>query len=106
MRSELLQQVLEQQHLLGVDLLGGGPVEPPQQALELMLKLFDGAGVFLLLFEELLPLGPQEFNFLLETLPLLPLGAKRFDFLLEALPLLPLGAQRFDFLAKFEEGGG
>jgi hypothetical protein len=54
-----------------------------------MLKLFDRAGVFLLLFEELLPLGPQEFILLLEALPLPALGAK-------------IG----DFLSKFEEGGG
>ena len=60
----MFQQLLEQQHLLGIDLLGGLTVEPPQQTLEPMLKLFDGAGVFLLLFEELLPLGPKKFNFL------------------------------------------
>jgi hypothetical protein len=36
-----------------------------------------------LLFEELLPLGPQEFNLLLETLPLLALGAKIGNFLLK-----------------------
>ena len=46
-----------------------------------MLKLFDRAGILLLLFEKLLTLGPKEFNFLLETLPLLPLGAKIGDFL-------------------------
>jgi hypothetical protein len=59
-RGQLIQQPFEQEHLLGVDLLRGSPVEPPQQVLELVLELLDRAGALLPLLQQLLTLGPQQ----------------------------------------------
>ena len=58
-----IQQPFEQQHLLGIDPLGGSSVEPSQQVLELVLKLLNGAGALLLLLQQLLTLGAEQFYF-------------------------------------------
>ena len=75
-----IQQPFEQQHLLGIDPLGGSSVESPQQVLELVLKLLNGAGALLLLLQQLLTLGPQQFILPLQVEPLLTLGAEQFYF--------------------------
>lgn len=59
----MIQQRLEQQHLLGIKLLCGSPIEAPQQVLELVLELFDRAALVLQLIEELLSLGAEKFDF-------------------------------------------
>jgi hypothetical protein len=63
-RGQLIQQHLEQQHLLGIDLLRRAAELPTQQLLQLMLKTVDLAALLLQLFEELRPLSAKKFDFL------------------------------------------
>jgi hypothetical protein len=69
-RDQLVQQRLEELHLLRIELLGRASIEPPQQRLELVLQLLDRAGVLGLLLQELLSLGAEQFILLLEPLQL------------------------------------
>lgn len=60
-RSQLLQQLLEEQQLLGIYSFGRPAIVPPEQLLKLMLQGLDGAGVGLALLKKLLALGAKQF---------------------------------------------
>jgi len=62
LRDALVQQILEQQLLIGVDLLRRPAIVTTQQRLQLMLQTGDLANVAVLLFEKLLALRAKQFG--------------------------------------------